>query len=104
MEIFREEEFYKKEGYPTEYLYYCDYWFIVSDGTPDYGRDYDQFALVKNALYPYIRLTRKRGSCHYPNGGTSIIAMDGSFASGDRGTGSSSRRISLIRFAEWYKE
>ena len=45
MEIFREEEFYKKEGYPTEYLYYCDYWFIVSDGTPDYGRDYDQFAL-----------------------------------------------------------
>ena len=81
MEIFREEEFYKKEGYPTEYLYYCDYWFIVSDGTPDYGRDYDQFALVKNALYPYIRLTRKRGSCHYPNGGTSIIAMDGSFAS-----------------------
>lgn len=80
MDIFREEEFYKKEGYPTEYLSYCDYWFIVSEGTPDYGQDYDQFALVKNALYPYIRLTRKRGQCHFPNGGSSIIAIDGSFA------------------------
>lgn len=80
MDSCREEEFYKKEGYPTEYLSYCDYWFVVSDGTPDYGIDYDQFALVKNALYPYIRLTRRRGSCHYPNGGSSIIAKDGSFA------------------------
>ena len=80
MEIYREEDFYKKAGYPTEFLYYCDYWFIVSEGTPDYGPDYDQFALVKNALYPYIRLTRKRGQYHFPNGGSSIVAIDGSFA------------------------
>lgn len=80
MEIYREEDFYKKAGYPTEYLYYCDYCFIVSDGTSEYGQDYDQFALVKNSLYPYIRLTRKRGIYHFPNGGSSIIAIDGSFA------------------------
>lgn len=47
------------------------------------GEDYDQFILVVNAEYPYIRLSPKRGNCQYPCGGSSLIATDGSFAKKD---------------------
>jgi len=77
--FFNEDEFYKEDGYPTEYFWYCDYLFKVGED-PEWGIDFDQFAFVKNCLYPYIRLTRKRGNSHYPCGGCSIIATDGSYA------------------------
>ncbi|MBQ0164170.1 MAG: hypothetical protein KBS75_03095 [Bacteroidales bacterium] len=79
MDYFKEEDFYKEAGSPTEYLLYCSYIFFQQSET-EWGRDYDQFALVGNAEYPYIRLTRKRGQSHYPSGGSSKIAVDGSFA------------------------
>lgn len=77
--IYREEEFYNDNGWPTESLSYCFYRFYNGNET-EYGEDYDQFAIVDNALYPYIRLTEKRGMCQSPCGGMSIIATDGSFA------------------------
>ena len=77
--MYREEEFYKDNGWPSESLCYCSYHFYNGNET-EYGEDYDQFALVDNALYPYIRLTQKRGMCQSPCGGMSIIATDGSFA------------------------
>lgn len=75
-EVFREEDFYKEGGWPSEELSYCCYKFYLSDDSDDY----DQFALVVNALYPYIRLTEKRGNCQSPCGHSSVIATDGSFA------------------------
>lgn len=78
-EVYKEEDFYKDEGWPSESLSYCSYRFYNGNET-EYGEDYDQFALVDNALYPYIRLTEKRGMCQSPCGGMSIIATDGSFA------------------------
>ena len=81
MTLYREEDFYQEEGWPTEYLYYCNYIFPVEGGNPEYGIDFDQFAYVKNALYPYIRLTWKRNNHHFPCGGISVIASDGRFAS-----------------------
>lgn len=77
--IYREEDFYKDNGWPSESLSYCSYHFYNGNET-EYGKDYDQFALVDNALYPYIRLTEKRGMYQSPCGGMSIIATDGSFA------------------------
>lgn len=77
--IYKEEEFYKDNGWPTESLSYCSYRFYNGNET-EYGEDYDQFALVDNALYPYIRLTRKRGAHHFPCGGSSMIACDGTYA------------------------
>lgn len=78
-EIYSEDEFYKDNGWPSESLKYCDYCFYNGHKT-EYGEDYDQFALVDNALYPYIRLTEKRGRCQSPCGHSSVIATDGSFA------------------------
>jgi|GEM_PF-140395 len=78
MSQYLEEKFYKDNGWPTEKFSYCEYVFIV--GKTEWGDDYDQFVIVTNALHPYIRVTRKRGSCHYPCGGDSIIASSGSFA------------------------
>lgn len=77
--MYREEDFYKDNGWPSESLSYCRYIFYTGNET-EYGEDYDQFVLVDNALYPYIRLTEKRGMCQSPCGGMSIIATDGSFA------------------------
>ena len=78
-EVYKEEDFYKDNGWPPESLSYCSYIFYTGNET-EYGEDYDQFVLVDNALYPYIRLTEKRGKCQSPCGGMSIIAADGSFA------------------------
>lgn len=80
MEYFKEEDFYKNEGNPTEELHYCPYIFYQNT-TSEWGRDYDQFALVTNAEYPYIRLTQKIGSIQTPCGGSSTMACDGHFAS-----------------------
>ena len=75
-ELFKEEDFYKDDGWPSEKLSYCRYKFYLSDESDDY----DQFALVVNALYPYIRLTVKRGNWKSPCGLDTVIASDGSFA------------------------
>lgn len=73
-EVYKEEDFYKDEGWPSERLIYSKYILNII------GEDYDQFILVVNAEYPYIRLSPKRGNCQYPCGGSSLIATDGSFA------------------------
>lgn len=76
-EVYKEEDFYKEEGWPSERLVYSKYILNII------GEDYDQFILVVNAEYPYIRLSPKRGNCRYPCGGSSLIATDGSFAKKD---------------------
>lgn len=65
MDYYSEEEFYQYNGWPLERLKYCGYKFYIDNET-EYGPDYDQFALVINAIYPYIRLTKKRGQYHSP--------------------------------------
>ncbi len=78
-EIFREDDFYKDEGWPTEKFRYCNYKFLKGED-PEWGEDYDQFVLVENAQYPYIRLTEKRGRLHSPCGRKPVVAQDGHFA------------------------
>lgn len=78
-DLYKEEQFYKDEGWPTESFCYCSYIFYTGEETI-YGLDYDQFALVENAEYPYIRLTKKRERCHIPCGGSSQPATDGWFS------------------------
>ena len=56
-EVYKEEDFYKDEGWPSERLVYSKYILNII------GEDYDQFILVVNAEYPYIRLSPKRGNC-----------------------------------------
>ena len=73
-QLFKEEDFYKDNGWPSERLIYSKY--ILNN----VGDDYDQFILVVNAEYPYIRLSPKRGNCQFPCGGFSVIATDGNFA------------------------
>ena len=53
MDYYSEEEFYQDNGWPIERLDYCDYIFCINNETK-YGPDYDQFALVINAEYPYM--------------------------------------------------
>lgn len=79
-EVYKEEDFYQDEGGPTESFFYCCYVFYTGKKT-DYGPDYDQFVLVENAEYPYIRLTKKREKSHLPCGGSTHPASDGWFAS-----------------------
>lgn len=78
--IYKEEEFYKDEGWPSESFIYCSYIFYTGE-INEYGNDYDQFAFVENAEYPYIRLTKKRESSHFPCGLSSCPATDGWYAS-----------------------
>lgn len=73
-QIYYEEDFYKDGGEPTESFRYCSYHLNQK------GEDYDQFALVTNALYPYIRLAKKRGNSHYPCGMMACPATDGWYA------------------------
>lgn len=79
MEFYKEEDFYAVDGCPIESYRYCNYRFYNGNET-DYGKDYDQFVLIENSLYPYIRLTKKRGSQHIPCGMCSRPASDGWFA------------------------
>lgn len=74
-----EADFYMDNGWPTESFSYCSYVFPKGID-PEWGEDYDQFVLVTNALYPYIRLTRKRGQCQSPCGGSSTIGSESSYA------------------------
>ncbi len=80
MELYREEDFYKENGWPPEEYSYCD--FVIPVGSEaEYGRDYDQFILVVNSLNPYLRLSKKRGSSQIPCGISTCPATDGWFAS-----------------------
>lgn len=74
IEIYKEEEFYQDNGGPTESFRYCRYCLNQK------GDDYDEFALVINALYPYLRLAKMRGVNHFPCGRSSCPATDGWFA------------------------
>ena len=46
-EVFKEEDFYRDDGGPTESFSYCHYIFYTGENT-EYGPDYDQFAIVIN--------------------------------------------------------
>ena len=74
-----EEEFYRENGWPTEEYSLCGYVLPVL-GEDAKESDYDQFALITNAVYPYIRLTKRRGNSHIPCGGALSPATDGWFA------------------------
>lgn len=74
-----EEEFYRENGWPVEEYSLCGYVLPVL-GEDAEESDYDQFALITNAVYPYIRLTKRRGSSHIPCGGALSPATDGCFA------------------------
>lgn len=78
-EVYREEDFYKDHGGPTEEYKHCCYTVPVINEQVD-ENDFDKFALVENAIYPYIRLTKRRGNSHFPCGGCLSPATDGFFA------------------------
>ena len=75
----KEEHFYSTEEGPTEEYTLCCYHVDVVNERVDKD-DYDQFAIIENALYPYIRLTKRRGNHHIPCGGALSPASDGFFA------------------------
>jgi len=52
-QLFKEEDFYKDNGWPSERLIYSKYILNIV------GDDYDQFILVVNAEYPYINVSSK---------------------------------------------
>lgn len=79
MDYYSEKDFYQDNGWPTERLYYCDYVFYTNHMT-EFGPDYDLFALISNAIYPYIRLTKKRGQCHFPCGLSDAPALESKYA------------------------
>lgn len=78
-EIHHEEEFYRDNGWPTEEYIYCNYPLPVIGEKCD-DTDYDQFALVVNAVYPYLRLAKNRGHSRYPCGLSLSPSTDGFFA------------------------
>ena len=78
-EVYKEEDFYREEGWPSESLKYFSYRFLSDKETESSG-DYDQFALVYNALYPYVRLTKKRGAFQSPCGLGKMVPTSSSFA------------------------
>ena len=78
--LYDEDEFYRDNGWPTEEYSLCRYELpVLRDNAEE--SDYDQFALITNAIYPYIRLTKRRGNSHIPCGGAISPATDGWFAS-----------------------
>lgn len=79
-ELHNEKEFYQDNGWPTEEYSLCGYVLPVLEEDAKES-DYDQFALITNAVYPYIRLTKKRGNSHIPCGCALSPATDGWFAS-----------------------
>ena len=81
MEKYNEEVFYNNNGWPPEEYFYCKYALPIMDEMQTEEDDYDQFALVVNADFPYIRLTKKRGKNHIPCGMAASPATDGFFAS-----------------------
>lgn len=80
MEKYNEEVFYNNNGWPPEEYFYCKYALPIMDEIQTKEDDYDQFALVVNADFPYIRLTKKRGKNHIPCGMAASPATDGFFA------------------------
>lgn len=80
MELYREEDFYKENGWPPEKYNYCDFLLSVDYEVVEED-DYDQFILVVNALYPYLRLSKKRGNSQWPCGFSISPSTTGWFAS-----------------------
>lgn len=80
MDLYKEEDFYKENGCPPEEYRYCSF-LLPLDGETEFGRDYDQFILVVNSLYPYLRLSKKRGGSQLPCGVSTSPSTDGWFAS-----------------------
>lgn len=79
MGLYKEDDFYKDNGWPPEEYNYCDF-ILPVDSETEYGRDYDQFILVVNSFYPYLRLSKKRGSSQWPCGLSTSPSTDGWFA------------------------
>lgn len=80
MELYREEDFYKENGWPPEEYAYCSFDLPVNYETVE-KEDYDQFILVVNAIYPYLRLSKKRGNSQWPCGLSISPSTTGWFAS-----------------------
>lgn len=80
MEFYKEEDFYKDNGWPPEEYNYCDFLLSVDYEVVEED-DYDQFILVVNALYPYLRLSKKRGNSQWPCGLSISPSTTGWFAS-----------------------
>ena len=80
MSTYNEEDFFKDGGWPPEEYSYCDFTLPVDYENVIAG-DYDQFILVANAKYPYIRLSKKRGSRQWPCGKSTSPSTTGWFAS-----------------------
>ena len=78
--LYDEDEFYQEDGWPTEEYALCRYVLTASDDEAG-DADFDQFALITNAIYPYIRLTKRRGKHHFPCGASISPSTDGWFAS-----------------------
>lgn len=78
-DYYNEEDFYKDSGWPTEHFCFCNYRFPMGMN-PEWGEDYDKFILITNALYPYIRLSRKRGQYQSPCGLATVVAPENSYA------------------------
>lgn len=78
-EVYREEDFYKDSGWPPEEYTYSSYALPVI-GDEAASADYDQFALVVNAVFPYIRLAKNRGDRRFPCGLSNSPSTDGFFA------------------------
>lgn len=79
MSIYKEEDFYIDNGSPAEEYKYCSY-SLPAYQDSEFESDYDQFALVVNSLYPYIRLARIKGNSRLPCGLSNSPATDGTFA------------------------
>lgn len=79
MDKYEEDFFYSDDGWPPEDYFYCKYPLPVI-GEECGESDYDQFALVVNSVYPYLRLAKNRGSNRYPCGLSLSPSTDGFFA------------------------
>lgn len=73
-DIYREEDFYSDGYRPTEEYRYSRY------RLDENGDNYNQFILVVNAEYPYIRLSRAKGKSQYPCGGETSVPEGGWFS------------------------
>lgn len=76
-EVYREEDFYKDEGRPSERLVYSKYILNIV------GDDYDQFILVVNENILILDYLPKEGIVNSLVEAFSVIATDGSFARKD---------------------
>lgn len=100
MDKYEEDFFYSDDGWPPEEFIYCKYPLPVI-GEECGESDYDQFALVVNSVYPYLRLARNRGRNRYPCGLNLSPSTDGFFA---KKIDKEGRKEAIMNFFKDYDE